>query len=159
TGWRGLAAECLQVLAVTRACTAACVLTIPAVPELQGPFQPYCNPHLVSGSSRCGGPARPAYRPPLASLGLVTNLPFFGPLGFCFFFNMLFLYPPHCRPLEEGFFRGCKADFVFLFLFGGVLMTVSFRALHCQVRRLWVLPCCPGARSKRPGQEAPSLSL
>uniref|UniRef100_A0A9L0IMR9 Derlin n=1 Tax=Equus asinus TaxID=9793 RepID=A0A9L0IMR9_EQUAS len=108
TGWRGLAAECLQVLAVTRACTAACVLTIPAVPELQGPFQPYCNPHLVSGSS---------------SLGLVTNLPFFGPLGFGFFFNMLFFFRD-CRPLEEGFFRGCKADFVFLFLFGGVLMTL-----------------------------------
>lgn len=28
--------------------------------------------------------------------------------------------------LEEGSFRGRKADFVFMFLFGGVLMTVSF---------------------------------
>lgn len=28
--------------------------------------------------------------------------------------------------LEEGSFRGRTADFVFMFLFGGVLMTVSF---------------------------------
>lgn len=32
----------------------------------------------------------------------------------------------YCRMLEEGSFRGRKADFVFMFLFGGVLMTVSF---------------------------------
>ena len=77
---------------------------VPQQLELQGPFQPYCNPHLVSGSSRCGGPARPAYRPPLASLGLVTNLPFFGTLGFGFFFNMLFWYPPRADP--AGAVRG-----------------------------------------------------
>lgn len=29
--------------------------------------------------------------------------------------------------LEEGSFRGRTADFVFMFLFGGVLMTVSFQ--------------------------------
>lgn len=28
--------------------------------------------------------------------------------------------------LEEGSFRGRTADFVFMFLFGGLLMTVSF---------------------------------
>lgn len=32
----------------------------------------------------------------------------------------------YCRMLEEGSFRGRTADFVFMFLFGGVLMTVSF---------------------------------
>lgn len=29
--------------------------------------------------------------------------------------------------LEEGSFRGRTADFVFMFLFGGFLMTVSFQ--------------------------------
>lgn len=32
----------------------------------------------------------------------------------------------YCRMLEEGCFRGRTADFVVMFLFGGVLMTVSF---------------------------------
>lgn len=32
----------------------------------------------------------------------------------------------YCRMLEEGSFRGRTADFVFMFLFGGFLMTVSF---------------------------------
>lgn len=33
----------------------------------------------------------------------------------------------YCRMLEEGSFRGRTADFVFMFLFGGFLMTVSFK--------------------------------
>ncbi|XP_045391046.1 derlin-3 isoform X3 [Lemur catta] len=46
--WRGLAAEFLQVPAVTRTYTAACVLTTAAVQlELLSPFQLYFNPHLV----------------------------------------------------------------------------------------------------------------
>lgn len=32
----------------------------------------------------------------------------------------------YCRMLEEGCFRGRTADFVFMFLFGGVVMNVSF---------------------------------
>lgn len=32
----------------------------------------------------------------------------------------------YCRMLEEGSFRGRTGDFVFMFLFGGLLMTVSF---------------------------------
>nr|XP_023502724.1 derlin-3-like isoform X1 [Equus caballus] len=36
---------------------------------------------------------------------------------------MLFVFR-YCRMLEEGSFRGRKADFVFMFLFGGVLMTL-----------------------------------
>ncbi|XP_058387983.1 derlin-3 isoform X8 [Diceros bicornis minor] len=108
--WRGLAAEFLQVPAVTRAYTAACVLTTAAVQlELLSPFQLYFNPHLVLRKFQ-------VWR-------LVTNFLFFGPLGFSFFFNMLFVFR-YCRMLEEGFFRGRKADFVFMFLFGGVLMTL-----------------------------------
>nr|XP_015102583.1 derlin-3 isoform X2 [Vicugna pacos] len=45
--WRGLATEFLQVPAVTRTYTAACVLTTAAVLELLSPFQLYFNPHLV----------------------------------------------------------------------------------------------------------------
>ncbi|XP_032731901.1 derlin-3 isoform X6 [Lontra canadensis] len=86
--WQGLMAEFLQVPAVTRAYTSACVLTTAAV----------------------------VWR-------LVTNFLFFGPLGFSFFFNMLFVFR-YCRMLEEGSFRGRTADFVFMFLFGGVLMTL-----------------------------------
>ncbi|XP_014652812.1 PREDICTED: derlin-3-like [Ceratotherium simum simum] len=131
----GLAAEFLQVTAVTRAYTAPCVLTThgvlsrprggarlgyagsraapdaPLVPqqlELLSPFQLYFNPHLVLRKFQ-------VWR-------LVTNFLFFGPLGFSFFFHMLFVFR-YCRMLEEGSFRGRKADFVFTFLFRGVLMT------------------------------------
>ncbi|XP_074055927.1 derlin-3 isoform X2 [Macrotis lagotis] len=106
---RGLAAEFWQVPAVTRAYTAACVLTTAAVLELITPFQLYFNPDLIFRK--------------LQVWRLVTNFLFFGPLGFSFFFNMLFLYR-YCRMLEEGSFRGRTADFVFMFLFGGVLMTL-----------------------------------
>ncbi|XP_022351760.1 derlin-3 isoform X1 [Enhydra lutris kenyoni] len=108
--WQGLMAEFLQVPAVTRAYTAACVLTTAAVQlELLSPFQLYFNPHLVFRKFQ-------VWR-------LVTNFLFFGPLGFSFFFNMLFVFR-YCRMLEEGSFRGRTADFVFMFLFGGVLMTL-----------------------------------
>uniref|UniRef100_A0A8C2XWW5 Derlin n=1 Tax=Capra hircus TaxID=9925 RepID=A0A8C2XWW5_CAPHI len=107
--WQGLATEFLQVPAVTRTYTAACVLTTAAVQlELLSPFQLYFNPHLVFRKFQ-------VWR-------LITNFLFFGPLGFSFFFNMLFVFR-YCRMLEEGSFRGRTADFVFMFLFGGVLMT------------------------------------
>ncbi|XP_021061068.1 derlin-3 isoform X4 [Mus pahari] len=107
-----LAAGFLQVPAVTRAYTAACVLTTAAVQlELLSPFQLYFNPHLVFRKFQ-------VWR-------LITTFLFFGPLGFGFFFNMLFVFR-YCRMLEEGSFRGRKADFVFMFLFGGVLMTAPF---------------------------------
>nr|XP_019938049.1 PREDICTED: derlin-2 isoform X2 [Paralichthys olivaceus] len=54
---------------------------------------------------------------------IITNFLFFGPVGFNFLFNMIFLYR-YCRMLEEGSFRGRTADFVFMFLFGGFLMTI-----------------------------------
>uniref|UniRef100_A0A7N4NIX7 Derlin n=1 Tax=Sarcophilus harrisii TaxID=9305 RepID=A0A7N4NIX7_SARHA len=75
---RGLAAEFWQVPAVTRAYTAACVLTTAAVQlELITPFQLYFNPDLIFRKFQ-------VWR-------LVTNFLFFGPLGFSFFFNLLFL--------------------------------------------------------------------
>ncbi|KAJ7423367.1 hypothetical protein BTVI_09965 [Pitangus sulphuratus] len=76
--------------------------------EFITPFQLYFNPDLIFRKFQI-------WR-------LITNFLFFGPLGFSFFFNMIFLYR-YCRMLEEGSFRGRTADFVFMFLFGGFLMT------------------------------------
>ncbi|KAM6192661.1 ATP-dependent RNA helicase DHX33 isoform 2-T2 [Sarcoramphus papa] len=102
--------EYLQVPPVTRAYTTACVLTTAAVQlELITPFQLYFNPELIFKHFQ-------VWR-------LVTNYLFFGPVGFNFLFNMIFLYR-YCRMLEEGSFRGRTADFVFMFLFGGLLMTL-----------------------------------
>lgn len=100
----------MQIPAVTRAYTTACLLTTAAVQlELITPFQLYFNPDLIFRK--------------LQIWRLVTNFLFFGPLGFSFLFNMIFLYR-YCRMLEEGSFRGRTADFVFMFLFGGLLMTL-----------------------------------
>ncbi|KAK1787568.1 hypothetical protein P4O66_016056, partial [Electrophorus voltai] len=95
---------------VTRTYTTACVLTTAACQlELITPFQLYFNPDLILKHYQ-------VWR-------LVTNFLFFGPVGFNFLFNMIFLYR-YCRMLEEGSFRGRTADFVFMFLFGGLLMTI-----------------------------------
>nr|XP_046180718.1 derlin-2-like isoform X2 [Oncorhynchus gorbuscha] len=102
--------EYLQIPFVTRAYTTACVLTTAAVQlELITPFQLYFNPDLILRNYQ-------VWR-------LITNFLFFGPVGFNFLFNMIFLYR-YCRMLEEGSFRGRTADFVFMFLFGGLLMTI-----------------------------------
>ncbi|XP_029468395.1 derlin-2 isoform X2 [Rhinatrema bivittatum] len=77
--------------------------------ELITPFQLYFNPELIFKHYQ-------VWR-------LITNFLFFGPVGFNFLFNMIFLYR-YCRMLEEGSFRGRTADFVFVFLFGGLLMTI-----------------------------------
>ncbi|KAM4706887.1 derlin-3 isoform 2-T2 [Discoglossus pictus] len=106
---QGLAWEYLQIPTVTRAYTTACVITTAAVMELITPFQLYFNPDLIFRKFQI-------WR-------LFTNFLFFGPLGFSFFFNMIFLYR-YCRMLEETSFRGRTADFVFMFLFGGLLMTL-----------------------------------
>ncbi|XP_051509393.1 derlin-2-like [Myxocyprinus asiaticus] len=102
--------EYMQIPAVTRAYTTACVLTTAAVQlEFITPFQLYFNPGLILKRYQ-------VWR-------LITNFLFFGPLGFSFLFNMIFLYR-YCRMLEEGSFRGRTADFVYMFLFGGALMTL-----------------------------------
>ncbi|XP_074462845.1 derlin-2-like isoform X6 [Larus michahellis] len=110
--YQGFAQEYLGMPAVTRAYTTACVITTAAVQlEFITPFQLYFNPDLIFRKFQI-------WR-------LITNFLFFGPLGFSFFFNMIFLYR-YCRMLEEGSFRGRTADFVFMFLFGGFLMTAPF---------------------------------
>ncbi|XP_054075515.1 derlin-3-like isoform X5 [Rissa tridactyla] len=110
--YQGFAQEYLGMPAVTRTYTTACVITTAAVQlEFITPFQLYFNPDLIFRKFQI-------WR-------LITNFLFFGPLGFSFFFNMIFLYR-YCRMLEEGSFRGRTADFVFMFLFGGFLMTAPF---------------------------------
>ncbi|XP_013385390.1 derlin-2 isoform X2 [Lingula anatina] len=78
--------------------------------EILTPFQLYFNPSLIFRNYQF-------WR-------LVTNFLFFGTIGFNFFFNMIFTYR-YCRMLEEGSFRGRTADFFFMFLFGGTLMTIT----------------------------------
>ncbi|XP_065054971.1 derlin-2-like [Rhopilema esculentum] len=102
--------EYMQIPVVTRFYTTACVLTTTAVQlDLINPFQLYFNPDLILKRFE-------VWR-------LVTNYLFFGTFGFNFFFNMIFTYR-YCRMLEEGSFRGRTADFVFMFLFGGMIMTI-----------------------------------
>lgn len=65
---------------------------VPQQLELLSPFQLYFNPHLVFRKFQ-------VWR-------LVTNFLFFGPLGFSFFFNMLFVYPaPKAPGGERGWGR------------------------------------------------------
>ncbi|XP_044029699.1 derlin-2 isoform X2 [Siniperca chuatsi] len=116
--YQTLQQEYLQIPVVTRAYTTACVLTTAAVQlEIITPFQLYFNPDLILRNYQ-------VWR-------LITNFLFFGPVGFNFLFNMIFLYR-YCRMLEEGSFRGRTADFVFMFLFGGLLMTVSDIWYFCE---------------------------
>uniref|UniRef100_U5EW22 Derlin n=1 Tax=Corethrella appendiculata TaxID=1370023 RepID=U5EW22_9DIPT len=102
--------EYLQIPVVTRIYATACVVTTLTVHlDLVTPFQLYFNPTLILKQYQ------------LWRLG--TTFLFFGTFGFNFLFNMIFTYR-YCRMLEEGSFRGRSADFVMMFLFGGVLMII-----------------------------------
>uniref|UniRef100_A0A6B2E4H3 Derlin n=1 Tax=Phlebotomus kandelakii TaxID=1109342 RepID=A0A6B2E4H3_9DIPT len=103
--------EYLQIPIVTRIYTTACVITTLAVHlDLVSPFQLYFNPTLIVKHYQ-------VWR-------LATTFLFFGTISFSFLFNMIFTYR-YCRMLEEGSFRSRSADFVMMFLFGGVLMIIS----------------------------------
>ncbi|XP_046741176.1 derlin-2 [Diprion similis] len=102
--------EYLQMPVVTRAYTTACVITTLAVQlDLVSPFQLYFNPILILKQYQL-------WR-------LITAFLFFGTVGFNFFFNMIFTYR-YCRMLEEVSFRGRTADFVMMFIFGGICMII-----------------------------------
>ncbi|CAB0029719.1 unnamed protein product [Trichogramma brassicae] len=102
--------EYIHMPVVTRAYTTACIVTSLAVQlDVVSPFQLYFNPILI-------GKQYQIWR-------LFTTFLFFGTFGFNFFFNMIFTYR-YCRMLEEGSFRGKTADFVMMFLFGGVCMII-----------------------------------
>ncbi|XP_014218785.1 derlin-2 [Copidosoma floridanum] len=102
--------EYLHMPVVTRAYTTACIVTTLAVQlDLISPFQLYFNPILITKQFQL-------WR-------LITTFLFFGTIGFNFFFNIIFTYR-YCRMLEEGSFRGKTADFVMMFIFGGICMVV-----------------------------------
>lgn len=96
-----------EIPVVTRIYTTACVCTTFAVHlDLISPFQLYFNPTLILQGQ--------VWR-------VITTFLFFGTIGFSFLFNMIFTYR-YCRMLEEGSFRGKTADFIMMFLFGGIFM-------------------------------------
>mmetsp|Transcript_42054 Transcript_42054/g.50980 ORF Transcript_42054/g.50980 Transcript_42054/m.50980 type:complete len:233 (+) Transcript_42054:401-1099(+) len=82
--------------------TASCAL------EILSPFTVYFNARLIFRKMQL-------WR-------LFTNFFFFGQMGLDFLFHMFFL-ARYCRMLEEGSFRGRTADFFFMLLFGGTLLT------------------------------------
>uniref|UniRef100_A0A1I7WAX9 Derlin n=1 Tax=Heterorhabditis bacteriophora TaxID=37862 RepID=A0A1I7WAX9_HETBA len=105
----------LDMPPVTRAYTTACVLTTLAVQlEFVTPFHLYFNWELIAKRYQI-------WR-------LITSFCFFGSFGFSFLFNMIFTYR-YCMMLEEGSFRGRRADFIYMFLLGGILM-VSSLTIH-----------------------------
>lgn len=82
--------------------TAGCAL------EVITPFNVYFNAKLIFKNGE-------VWR-------LFTNFFYFGSLGIDFVFHMFFLYR-YCRSLEEGSFRGRSADFLWMLLIGGGLLT------------------------------------
>ncbi|BBN15612.1 Derlin-2/3 [Marchantia polymorpha subsp. ruderalis] len=85
--------------------TAGCAL------EVISPYSVYLNPNLVVKDWQ-------VWR-------LVTNFFYFGKLDLDFLFHMFFL-ARYCKLLEETSFRGRTADFFFMLLFGGSLLTCMF---------------------------------
>jgi len=99
----------MQIPLVTRSYVSACVLTTLTVQlDIITPYQLYFNPDLIFNKFQL-------WR-------LVTNFLYFGTIGFSFLFNLIFLYR-YSRMLEEGSFRGRTSDFIFMFLFGSLLMS------------------------------------
>lgn len=102
--------EYFSIPPITRAYTTTCLLTTIAVQlEIVSAYHLYFNPELIFRNYQL-------WR-------LITCFCFYGGIGFNFFFNLLFTYR-YCRYLEEGSFRGRASDFMFMFLFGGLLMII-----------------------------------
>ena len=60
---------------------------------------------------------------------LFTNFIFYDYFGLNFFFHMFFVIR-HCQMLEESSFRGRTGDFVYLWLFCGVILTMFNLMVH-----------------------------
>ncbi|KJH46398.1 Hsp90 protein [Dictyocaulus viviparus] len=100
----------MEMPPVTRAYATACILSTLAVQlDFITPFHLYFNWELIIKQYQF-------WR-------LVTSFCFFGSFGFSFMFNMIFTYR-YCMMLEEGSFRGRRADFVYMFLLEGILMII-----------------------------------
>lgn len=90
--------------------TAGCSL------EIITPFNVYFNSKLIMAGE--------VWR-------LLTNFFYFGNLGVDFVFHMFFLLK-YCKSLEEGSFRGRSADFLWMLLLGGTLMTAVAPVVNIQ---------------------------
>lgn len=91
--------------------TAGCAL------EIISPFSVYFNARLIFRKFQL-------WR-------LVTNFFYFGNIGLDFLFHMFFL-SRYCKLLEETSFRGRSADFFFMLLFGGTLLTTAAPFVNIQ---------------------------
>jgi len=93
---------------VTRSFMTGCVVTTLAVHlELVNPWALYLNFHVIFHHWQ-------VWR-------LVTNFLFFDYFGLNFIFHMYFLVR-HSKILEERSFRGRTADFLFMWIFGAVML-------------------------------------
>mmetsp|Transcript_3684 Transcript_3684/g.10393 ORF Transcript_3684/g.10393 Transcript_3684/m.10393 type:complete len:244 (-) Transcript_3684:452-1183(-) len=103
--------EELQALpTVTRGYMSAALLTtVGCTLELITPLSLYFNPKLIMAGE--------VWR-------LITNFMYFGSFGIDFIFHMFFLLK-YCKSLEEGSFRGRTADFLWMLLLGGALMSAA----------------------------------
>ncbi|VDK27386.1 unnamed protein product [Taenia asiatica] len=103
--------ELSSVPPITRTYTLLCLaLTISVHLHILSPLQIYFNPYLILHDFQL-------WR-------LVSCFCYFGTIDFNFLFNMIFVYR-YCRMLEENQFYGRSADFLMMFLFGGVLSIVA----------------------------------
>ena len=91
--------------------TAGCAL------ELISPFSVYFNARLIVQKFQ-------VWR-------IFTNFFFFGSLGLDFLFHIFFL-SRYCRLLEEGSFRNRSADFLWMLIVGGALLTCIAPCVHIQ---------------------------
>lgn len=99
-----------QIPIVTRVyLTLAVITTLLCALEIVSPFSLYFNWNAIVNKFE-------VWR-------LVTNFLFFGLFGIEYVFHMFFLVR-YCRLLEENTFHGRTADFLFMLMFGGTIMTV-----------------------------------
>jgi len=99
-----------QIPVVTRVyLTLAVITTLLCALEIVSPFSLYFNWNAI------------VYKFELWRI--VTNFLFFGLFGIEYVFHMFFLVR-YCRLLEENTFHGRTADFLFMLIFGGTIMTV-----------------------------------
>merc|ERR1711879_159225 len=97
-----------QVPPITRAYVGACVVTTLAV-HLE-----FINPLTLYFNGRLLGNKHEIWR-------LLTPFLFFGYFGLNFIFHIYFL-TRHSWELEDQFYRGRTGDYIFLFLFGALLL-------------------------------------
>lgn len=98
-----------QMPVITRSyLTASILTTVGCSLEIISPYSLYLNPVLVVKQYEF-------WR-------LITNFFFFGKMDLDFLFHMFFL-ARYCKLLEENSFRGRTADFFYMLLFGGTVLT------------------------------------